>query len=594
MLVFRRSMHLKRVLILLLLFTAITRADMSALLTPSLSDPAPVGSTVTWYTSVSDPSPGTLWYRFRVREAGSEFHVVRDFGPQSSFDWTPADHEGAYEVEVTVRNIDTAEAAVTTATYNVAPLAVDAPLVSATTNSFVYLYSAPPCPPGSTMQVEFWTGRGRRRLTTPKTCDGRSMNFYVGGIAPGATYSVRHVIQDRSGQTYGPEMKVTPDPIRLPIAAYQILKPAPQPAVDGVLLQSPTSQIQLATDLAGNPLWYYAGPLTYITRPEPGGKFLGVYQDARADPSGQLLREFDLSGATLRETNAARVSEQLAARGMRPITGFHHEARPLPNGQILALASTEQILTDVQGPGLVDVIGDMILVLDANLQVVWAWDAFDHLDPRRPAVLGETCVRGGGGCPPFYQAQQANDWLHGNSLQLTPDGNILYSARHQDWVLKIDYNNGAGSGDVIWRLGKGGDFTIDSSDLNPWFSHQHDAGFVGNDNTLLAVFDNGNTRYADDQSSHSRGQVLRIDEQSRTASLVLNVDLGTYSDALGSAQQLDNGNWHFDIGWTRFDPTQPPNASQSVEVDPSGNIVYQIRILTPMYRTHRMRDLYTP
>jgi hypothetical protein len=76
--------------------------------------------------------------------------------------------------------------------------------------------------------------------------------------------------------------------------------------------------------------------------------------------------------------------------------------------------------------------------------------------------------------------------------------------------------------------------------------------------------------------------------------LVLNADLGTYSDALGSAQRLPNGNWHFDIGWTRFDPTQPPNSSQSVEVDPSGNMVYQLRILTPMYRSHRMRDLYTP
>lgn len=587
-------MYPQRVLIPLLLFAAVVRADMSAALTPSVSDPAPVGSIVTWYTSVSDPSPGTLWYRFRVREAGSDFHMLRDFGPVSSFDWSPADHEGSYELEVTVRNIDTDEMAVTKSTYNIASLVTDAPVVNATTNSFVYMYSAPPCDPGSTMQVEFWTGRGRRRLTAPKTCDGLSMNFYLGGLASGVNYSVRHVVQNRSRQAFGPEMRFTPNGIALPIAAYQILKPAPQPAVDGVLLQSPTSQIQLATDLAGNPLWYYAGPLTYITRPEPGGKFLGVYQHAKADPSGQLLREFDLSGATLRETNAARVSEQLVARGMRPITGFHHEARPLANGQILTLASTEQILTDVQGPGPVDVIGDMILVLDADLQVVWAWDAFDHLDPRRAAVLGEICNQGGGGCPPFYQAQQANDWLHGNSLQLTPDGNILYSARHQDWVIKIDYNNGAGSGNVIWRLGKNGDFSINSSDPNPWFSHQHDPGFVGNDNTLLALFDNGNTRYQDDPTSHSRGQVLRINEQNRTASFVLNVDLGTYSDALGSAEQLDNGNWHFDIGWTRFDPTQPPNASQSVEVNPSGNIVYQMRVLTPMYRTHRMRDLYTP
>jgi hypothetical protein len=580
--------------ILFLLFAVVAKADMSATVTPSVSDPAPVGTIVTWFASVADPSPGTLWYRFRVREAGSDFRTVRDFGPSSTIDWAPSDHEGSYELEVTVRNLDTSESAVTSSIYNVESLVADSPVLNSTTNTFVYMYSAPPCDPGSTMQVEYWTARRRARLTSAKPCDGLSMNFYLGGLAAQTTYSVRHVIEKGSTETFGPPMRVVTGAMPLPIAAYQVLKPAPQTAPDGILLQSPTSQIQLATDLWGNPLWYYAGTITYITRPEPGGRFLGIYQDSKADPSGQLLREFDLMGITLRETNAARVSEQLIARGMRPITGFHHEAQPLPNGYILALASTEEMLTDVQGAGSVDVLGDMIVVLDADLQLAWAWDAFDHLDPHRAAVLGEICLQGGGGCPPFYKAAQANDWLHGNGLQLTPDGNILYSARHQDWVIKINYNNGAGSGDVIWRLGKDGDFQLNSGNADDWFSHQHDPGFVDGDNTLLSLFDNGNTRYEKDHASHSRGQVLRIDEQNRMASLVLNADMGTYSDALGSAQKLPNGNWHFDIGWTRFDPTQPPNSSQSVEVDPSGQMVYQLRILTPMYRSHRMRDLYTP
>ena len=52
---------------------------------------------------------------------------------------------------------------------------------------------------------------------------------------------------------------------------------------------------------------------------------------------------------------------------------------------------------------------------------------------------------------------------------MTADGNLLYSARHQDWLIKIDYANGAGSGRVIWRLGKDGDFTMRSDDPSPWF-----------------------------------------------------------------------------------------------------------------------------
>src|SRR6266571_9222476 len=106
------------------------------------------------------------------------------------------------------------------------------------------------------------------------------------------------------------------------------------------------------------------------------------------------------------------------------------------------------MLTGVQGPGTVDVIGDMIIVFDPSLNVVWTWDTFDHLDVRRAAVLSLHA----GSCAPHYLALDANDWTHGNSLQQTPDGNLLYSSRHQDWLIKVNYNNGEGDGQVIWRL----------------------------------------------------------------------------------------------------------------------------------------------
>ena len=36
----------------------------------------------------------------------------------------------------------------------------------------------------------------------------------------------------------------------------------------------------------------------------------------------------------------------------------------------------------------------MIVVLDADFQVAWAWDAFDHLDVNRGPVLGEVTQPG--------------------------------------------------------------------------------------------------------------------------------------------------------------------------------------------------------
>ena len=248
------------------------------------------------------------------------------------------------------------------------------------------------------------------------------------------------------------------------------------------------------------------------------------------------------------------------------------------------------MLTNVQGPRTVDVLGDMIVVFDRNLNVAWTWDTFDHLDVARAAVLGETCVNAGA-CSPYYLAQDANDWTHGNSLQQTPDGNLLYSSRHQDWLIKVNYNNGEGGGQVIWRLGMDGDFQVNSSDPYPWFSHQHDAGFEFANPSTLLVFDDGNTRVANARNGNSRGQVIQMDEQNRVVTLALNADLGAYSLAVGSAQRLRDGNYHFDAGYV-----QEPDgtSSYSIEVDPSGHIIYEAKANAILYRSFRMTDMYTP
>ena len=104
----------------------------------------------------------------------------------------------------------------------------------------------------------------------------------------------------------------------------------------------------------------------------------------------------------------------------------------------------------------------------------------------------------------------------------------------------------------------------------------------------MIVFDNGNTRWPADNSIHSRGQILEIDEQARTAKLVFNADLGDFSRALGTAEKLPSGNYSFGLGW------DSNNFSKALEYDPSGNLVTEIDTESQMYRAFRMRDLYTP
>ncbi|MGI8989001.1 MAG: aryl-sulfate sulfotransferase [Bryobacteraceae bacterium] len=570
----------------ILLVASTATAGLSVNLTASQPTPQPVGTMITWSASASTGGDApALRYRFGVRTAPArEYKILHDYGPDDTIDWTMADGEGTFEMEVSARRLDTGETA--TASYPfemLSRVSSGIAVLNPTAHPLVLLYSAPPCAPGNRMQVEARAPDGSIQTTPFRDCDGRSMNLYVAGLYPDSVYTLRHFIDSGDGRIASGETSAATGRVNIDLPQHEVrIAPA---SAQGFLLHCPIfPNKQIATDLNGNLLWYYPGDISFITRPEPGGIFWGLVQ-GNGGPATQKLRAFDLAGMTVLETNAARVNEQLAAMGQPPISGFHHEAFRLPDGKIATLGFVEQILTDVQGPGAVDVGGDMVIVLDPDLNIVWTWSAFDHLDQRRAAVLNERCSQGS--CPKLTLADDANDWTHANSVQPTADGNLIVSMRHQDWVLKIDYQNGNGSGNILWRLGRDGDFAMNPADPNAWFSHQHDVNFDPDNPSRLLLYDNGNTRRALDGTANSRGQVIEIDEVNRTATPVLAANLGGFSFALGAAQRLSNGNLHFGSGWF------PDNSSVAMEVDPAGNIVYALKLTEAAYRSFRLDNLYS-
>jgi hypothetical protein len=121
----------------------------------------------------------------------------------------------------------------------------------------------------------------------------------------------------------------------------------------------------------GSPLWYYdpvanAFP-SYACSLVPSGTvlLLGGKQDPAA--GANTLREVDLAGDTLRETNIDAVNAELAALGQHAITDFTHDAQRLPHGDTEVLALTPRTI-DVKGKPT-KYLGDMVLVLDQNFQV---------------------------------------------------------------------------------------------------------------------------------------------------------------------------------------------------------------------------------
>jgi hypothetical protein len=574
--------------------------DCTISLQPSQLSPQLVGDRIVWTASAANCGQ-TPVFQFSVAantDPGKEhrYQIVRDYSPLNTFIWAPM-QEGAYHVMVRVKkgfNVPDSTSAAVSDFVNPRVTAGE-PIVTPTQNPLVALYSAPPCRDGS-MFVRF---RPAGDANTPSWIStnrlpcvpGRSRNFLLGGMLANTTYEMVHVTNAVPWSF--PLLLTTgtpPSTLDFPrFTVRQVPTPGSDPSQKIIYHNltsrpAPNAVNLLATDLSGGVEWYsdpiqggvagIAGGSSLVA----GGTVLLPGRDQYGTVSLNVLREVDLAGNPLRETNVDAVNAQLMASGQKIIFGFHHEILRLPNGDTATLGWTLKMV-DVNGNPS-GYVGVALIVLDQDFQVAWTWDAFDHLDVGRGPILGETCT---GPCP----IPGAVDWLHANAIAWSAaDENLLISLRHQDWLIKIDYAGGEGDGHIIWRLGKDGDFTINSADPYPWFSHQHNPHYL--DDCTLALFDNGNTRCFGVQECHSRGQVLILDEQHFTASSVVNLDLKNYSNALGSAERLPNGNFIFTSG----SQGDPPSLGQSIEVLPDGTQTYVLEVGALEYHSSRMSDLY--
>jgi hypothetical protein len=605
---------------LLLFFCGRVEAAVTVQVVPSVSSPQPVGTVVRLTGVATTSGSGPMAYRFEVNLPGpGEYVMLRDFSLGDAFDWNPNFVEGFYRLRVTARDFQSGETGQREIVFSITSRVVGGTaVVSPTSHPLVALFSAPTCAAGSKMRVLFaMQGSSVVSTTDWKPCRAGSMNFYIAGMRPNQTHVMNYQVETGGVISSGPANLpfVTGSlPSSWPFPQTQVLVPPAAGAatnarivLTGYFVQQNPQGFPVATDLAGSVVWFYPEFEAQITRPLTGGTMLmignglGTGTGYWGDQTRQwILREIDLAGNTNRETNVDRVNEQLVALGADYIGRFHHDAVRLPNGHTLVFGDVQRIFpAGTQGSSdPIDIIGTMVVTLDQNFQVVGHWNAFDHtgttqLDINRAPVRGETCETNNLGCVPALLPGfgSAADWLHTNSLQYLPDGNLLMSVRNQDWIIKIDYRDGTGTGDVIWRLGKDGDFALaGATESYPWFSGQHDATFEDPAMQELTLFDNGNSRVLLNRSEYSRGQVYTIDEANRVASLQLNVSLGVFAPLVGSAQKLVNGNYTFQPGYLAAAPDEI--YQRTIEVNPSGGIVYMIQGAHASYRSWRLVDFY--
>jgi hypothetical protein len=357
------------------------------------------------------------------------------------------------------------------------------------------------------------------------------------------------------------------------------------------------------TDRDANVIWYYdMGPRNFAFpfKLLPSGNILLYITNS---VSISILREIDLAGNTIREMSIQDLDHKMAnAESFDFVAGaFTHDFAPLPNGHVVVLVDCFKKFTNLSGyPGTITVQGDALIDLDENWNPVWSWNSFDHLDVNR-AING------------------LPDWTHSNAVLYSPDdGNLFLSMRNQSWVLKIDYENGTGSGNILWRLGYQGDFAltnegVPSDDQTLWFANQHFPIILSQDGsgTTFAIFDNGDQRILNTDGEtcafangvypgvplcYSRPVIFQVDESTMVANIAWADPQQEFGAWGGAINQFSNGNVEFELN----DPLFPPLkdlASQIQEVTgtTTPQVVWQMSISPPSayaYRAYRFPSLY--
>ncbi len=195
---------------------------------------------------------------------------------------------------------------------------------------------------------------------------------------------------------------------------------------------------------------------------------------------------------------------------------LHHSFYRQDNGNIMTLRwvsvpddIAERVKGGIPGTERKGVLwADSFQEITPDGEVVWEWEAHEHLDPDTDAI-----------CP----LCKREEWTHGNSCVVLPDGNIMTTFLTLDTLAIIDKS----TGDFKWRWGRGE------------LAHPHDPTMLDNGNIL--VFDNGPHRQGEIQS-YSR--VLEVNP--KTNEIEWEYKSNPSSEFFGSfqsgAQRLPNGN----------------------------------------------------
>jgi hypothetical protein len=176
----------------------------------------------------------------------------------------------------------------------------------------------------------------------------------------------------------------------------------------------------------------------------------------------------------------------------------------------------------------------VIQEVDPQGGLVWKWKGSDHIDP-----VNENTYPAVGS----VNGEQVYDLYHCNSVDASPTGDLLVSARQLNAVFEIQ----RATGKIVWKLGgkpvskDGAQILAIQNDPNPTPVSQHDARFLPNGH--VTIFDNRSF------VGVARGVEYALNLTNGTATLVAQLPspLAQSSLATGSFRRFSDG--HSVAGW---------------------------------------------
>ncbi|MCD4732039.1 MAG: aryl-sulfate sulfotransferase [Bacteroidales bacterium] len=251
--------------------------------------------------------------------------------------------------------------------------------------------------------------------------------------------------------------------------------------------------------------------------------------DFKVQPSGDITYYDIQSGKYYRMNSLYEIVDTISVSN-----GYYsdmHELRMLENGHSLLMGIDPQLVNmDTVVPGgypQAVVVGLVVQELDASKEVVFQWRSWDHFqitDASDYVNLNDSLI----------------DYVHGNSIEIVSDTNLLLSCRNMNEITNINRS----TGEIIWRLG-GKNNMFDMINLTDTFCMQHSIRLMP-DSINLSLFDNGNCHSPEPYSSAIE---YHVNETTMTVEMVNQIrnEPDIFGEFMGHAQRLQNGNTI--IGW---------------------------------------------